>query len=412
MNDRDILRPLAEQLASLAALPIQNERRRNWKSINELTRGAKPMVIVSQEPWHELDFDGSLTVRCSDPFLREVETVMRQILFRWNHFQGDMVIDPFWEVGVVTNFDPFCGLNVQEETLVQDARGGILSHHYETLFTSEKDVEKIQMVEIRYDAAETERRAALLNECFGDILPVRVWRRGGIWYAPWDVLSTWYNPMEILTDLILKPDLIHAIMERYTQAMLYQLDQLEEQKLLGATARNQFTGSGGPGYCGELPGDECDEALTTREQWGCAAAQIFSDISPEMHEEFALRYERRWLERFGLCYYGCCEPLHNKLGILRSVKNLRKISCSPWADLPRCAEEVGGRYVLSVKPNPAAVAAGHFDPERVRGDFRRTLDIVGDLPCELVFKDISTCRNDVSRLEAWVRIAEEEIQKS
>jgi hypothetical protein len=27
-----------------------------------------------------------------------------------------------------------------------------------------------------------------------------------------------------------------------------------------------------------------------------------------MHEEFALQYEKRWLERFGLTYYGCCEP--------------------------------------------------------------------------------------------------------
>ena len=99
-------------------------------------------------------------------------------------------------------------------------------------------------------------------------------------------------------------------------------------------------------------------------------------------------------------------------GFCAASKISAKFPAVPGRICPVAPKRWGGRYVLSVKPNPAAVAAGHFDPERVRGDFRRTLDIVGDLPCELVFKDISTCRNDVSRLEAWVRIAEEEIQKS
>ncbi len=412
MTDRDILRPLAEQLATLAALPVQQERRRNWRAVNDLTRGAKPMLFVSQEPWHELNADGSLDVHCRDCWLREVETAMRQKLFRWKHVQADMVVDPFWAVDECNNFDPFCGLAIQEDTLSQDSRGGIVSHRYETLFASEADVAKIRMIEIRGDAVETRRRAALLEECFGDILPVRVQKTGTIWYAPWDIISMWYNPMEILMDLILKPELMHAIMERYTRAMLHQLDQLEAQHLLGPTARNRLAGSGGLAYTGELPGDECaGTAVSTRQQWGSATAQIFSEVSPDMHEEFALQYERRWLERFGLTYYGCCEPLHNKLEILRSIKNLRKISCSPWTDLARSAEEAAGRYVLSVKPNPAMVAADRFDPDYVRKEFRRILDTVGDLPCEFVFKDISTCRNDVVRLHEWIRIAEEEIQQ-
>lgn len=411
MTDRDILRPLAAELAELATLPVQDERRRNWRAVNDLKRGAKPMLIVYQEPWHELNFDGSLDVHCQDEFLRTVETEMRQRLFRWKHFPGDMVIDPFWGVEVLTNLDTQCGLRIQEETLEQDPRGGIVSHHYETLFKSEADVEKIRMLEIHADLAETERRVALLNECFGDILPVKQQKLGTIWYAPWDVISMWYNPMEILMDLMLKPELMHAIMERYTTAMLFQLDQLEAQQLLGATALNHIAGSGGLAYCDELPGDETDGAVSTCRQWGSAAAQIFSDVSPDMHEEFALQYERRWLERFGLSYYGCCEPLHNKLEVLRSVKNLRKISCSPWANPARYAEETAGRYVISIKPNPAAVAAERFNADQVRAEFRRVLDMVGDLPCELVFKDISTCQGDVERLSAWVRIAGEEAQR-
>ncbi len=37
-----------------------------------------------------------------------------------------------------------------------------------------------------------------------------------------------------------------------------------------------------------------------------------------MHWEFGLKHELRWLERWGLTYYGCCEPLDVKVGILRA----------------------------------------------------------------------------------------------
>jgi hypothetical protein len=39
----------------------------------------------------------------------------------------------------------------------------------------------------------------------------------------------------------------------------------------------------------------------------------------------------------GLNYYGCCEPLHNKMDILAKVPRLRKISISPWCDVARAA---------------------------------------------------------------------------
>ncbi len=45
-----------------------------------------------------------------------------------------------------------------------------------------------------------------------------------------------------------------------------------------------------------------------------------------MHEEFALKYEMRWLEQFEVNYYGCCEPLHNRMDIVSKISNLRKVS--------------------------------------------------------------------------------------
>ena len=34
-----------------------------------------------------------------------------------------------------------------------------------------------------------------------------------------------------------------------------------------------------------------------------------------------------------MTYNGCCEPLPNKIPVLKNVPNLRKVSVSPWADV-------------------------------------------------------------------------------
>lgn len=76
-------------------------------------------------------------------------------------------------------------------------------------------------------------------------------------------------------------------------------------------------GSGAASYTDELPQPDFDPAhVRTIDPWGGATPQIFSDVSADMHDEFALRYEIEIMSRCGLNYYGCCEPLHNKMHIL------------------------------------------------------------------------------------------------
>lgn len=398
-NDREIIRKLASQYIAAAADPVNEIRRAGWRRINDLEQNVRPMVWINEEPWEELNYDGSLTLQCHESYLREVEEYLRKTIFRWTHFQTDMIIDPFLIVRKVTNFDECCGMAIQEETIGDSADGGVVSHGYITQFKTVEDIEKIKMIKIEYDEIETMRRFTLLQEICRDIIEIRLEGQGFIHFTPWDKIAMWYNPMEILMDLMLKPELMHAIVNRYTNAMLYQLDQLESMNLLALCNNNVRIGSGGPGYVSGLPGKNYNPAhIHPYNQWGNAMPQIFSEVSPDMHEEFALQYDRKWLNRFGLSYYGCCEPLHNKLGILKSIGNLRKISASPWSNIEKMASETGGRYVLSIKPSPACFAEETWQPEKVKDNLQRLFDLTRGLPVEFIFKDISTCRNDVSRI--------------
>jgi hypothetical protein len=197
-----------------------------------------------------------------------------------------------------------------------------------------------------------------------------------------------------------------------TDAMLSRYERLEAACALGRNAGNVRVGSGGLGYTRELAApDPAAPPARLGDRWGSATPQIFSAVSPAMHEEFALRYEMRFLERSGLNYYGCCEPLHRKVGILRSVPRLRKISMSPFVDVAQGAEAIGADFVFSHKPNPAVLAAETWSPERARAELRAVLEATRGLAVEVILKDISTVRREPERLWAWAEIAMEEVER-
>ena len=92
-QERDILRGLVARYMEAATLPAQDEKKRLWKTLNR-SRMERPMVTIDQLPWNELACD-ALTPRISDPYWRHVENVLRQTLYKWEHFPVDMVLDPF-----------------------------------------------------------------------------------------------------------------------------------------------------------------------------------------------------------------------------------------------------------------------------------------------------------------------------
>lgn len=228
------------------------------------------------------------------------------------------------------------------------------------------------------------------------------------WFAPWDILVTLYGVQEALTDLVLRPGLIHMVMNRFVEAYNHRLDRYEELNLLSLNNCNVRVGSGGLGYTDSLPQQGFDpDHVRARDTWGMAAVQIFSEVSPQMHEEFGLQYEMKWLERFGLTYYGCCEPLHRKVEILEKIKNLRKISMSPWVDVREAAQSMVDKYVFSFKPSPAPFADDVWNLEKARAELVDALEKTENCVVEVIMKDISTVRYEPQRLWEWARMASE-----
>ena len=146
---------------------------------------------------------------------------------------------------------------------------------------------------------------------------------------------------------------------------------------------------------------------TCRDVWFRTTAQIFSSISPAAHEELDMCYSAPLAARCAYTYYGCCEPLHDRIDRLKRVyPNLRKIGVSPWANVEKSAEQIGGDYVLSRKPNPAFVA-GTLDEEVIRREITETVKACRKYgcPCDITLKDISTVGYKPQNLIRWAKVA-------
>jgi hypothetical protein len=405
-KDRDILRRLADQQANIAALPVHRSTSLAWDHLNRLVKD-RPMVWINEIPWHEMEFNDELTLQTSDGFCRGVEQELRRTIYQWNHMRCDMVVEPKFYCPLVIR-DTGLGIIDKKLTCITDRTSDIVSQHFIPQIQSEADISKIQLPEVTLDGEQTDANYQRLVDLFGDLITIEKCGVQDFWFAPWDLLVTWWGVQEALTDLIDRPELVKLAMERILTAFLYRLDQYEQLDLLSLNNTNVRVGSGGLGYVGDLPAAGFEPAhVRTSDLWGSSAAQIFGSVSPVMHETFSLQYERRWLERFGLSYYGCCEPLHKKLDILKSIPNLRKISMSPWANLDDAVDNVGDRYVLSIKPNPAIFASEHWDLESSRQSLRQSMEKTRGCVKEIIMKDISTVRYEPQRLWEWSRMAME-----
>jgi len=411
-KDKAILRELGKQIADIAALPIQQERKKLWARMINLQE-TRPMIWMCDICWNEMAVGDELTLQTSSKFCRNIEEDLRQTLYRWKYMSGDMVVEPIVYAPRVFANSGF-GIDVQEDIVQTDADNAVVSHQFHQQIKDEDDIEKIVTPKILYNQKKSEENYQAYCDIFDGILTVGERGVPGIWYALWDKLITWTGIQETLMDLIQRPDYVHKLLDRLMTASLGALDQLEKLNLLSLNNNNTRIGSGAYGYTDELPQEGyTPEHVRTNDIWGCAADQILGSVSPKMHEEFALQYDRKWLSRFGLTHYGCCEPLHNKIDMLRTIPNLRRVSISPWTDLEKAAAQIHGDYVLSIKVNPEVLARDDWHPDSARKEIETKMKIAKDHNCQLevIMKDISTVRREPQRLWEWTKIASEVAQQ-
>lgn len=408
VQDKEILRTLAKQYAEYASLPVQKEKKELWLSLNRLNM-QRPMIMIDQIPWNEMDVDGSLECHVTHPYWRWVELRLRQTLYKWKYMPADMVLDPY-----ITLDRPIentgWGVAIHNETKVYDETSAVRGMSFENQFDSMEDVEKIQIPTVRLHKEAEEQIIAEAEDLFQGIIPFKMTGHT-LHLGVWDLITQWMGVENCYIELMDRPEMMHAIMEKLTVGMISTIEQMNEQGLFDCYTHLCHCSHT---YSDDLPLEGCDtDHPTSQNVWAFGLAQLFSSVSPKITEEFEVPYMQRIFPYFGAIYYGCCDRLDDRLDVIAKMPKIRKVSCSPWSDRENFARNLPKEYIMSNKPNPALVAKDSMDEEEIRADIRRTVKAARDngVGLELILKDISTVRYEPQRLWTWSRIALEEVSR-
>jgi hypothetical protein len=204
-----------------------------------------------------------------------------------------------------------------------------------------------------------------------------------------------------------RPELIHALMEKLMDGLVYQIGQMNALGLFDVYTNLCHCSHT---FSDDLPVGDAVRHPTSHDSWAFGLAQLFTSVSPAITDEFEVQYMKRVFPFFGAIYYGCCDRLDDRLDVVTKMPKIRKISCSPWSDRENFARNLPKGYVMSNKPTPAILAYDSFDEDAARRDLTRTIRAAHEnqVPLEMILKDVSTVRYDPKRLWRWAKIAIEE----
>ncbi|MBR2327355.1 MAG: hypothetical protein IKA51_01905 [Clostridia bacterium] len=388
-----LVRELAKKYKEIAFSDKQLRANKRFFDSNDL-KIVRPPVLIDEIPWYQIDVDGSLTCLCENPHTKSIEFYLRLFIFRNKYLNKvDMLIPPYFPVYLPISSTGM-GINfVEKEERLTDNENRIKSHSYEDVMADESVLLQIHdpVLTAHFDAAQA--NFDICKEILGDTLDVKIIKYSLFGWSPWDRLARLRGIEACMMDMYDRPEYLHRILEKFVSAANAEIDFLEKNDLLEPVLTSLHCT---PAYISGLE----DHGL--KSQWIRAASQSFGIVSPEMFKEFELDYLKPIAERFAYTYYGCCEPLDNKIQHLKSIKNLRKIGVSPWANVEVCAEQIGKDYVCARKPNPANVAI-KTEPEHIRKEIEETvkLSFKYGCPLEFVLKDISTVSHRLENLTVW-----------
>jgi len=397
-SDRNLLRDLARQVAEIAALPVMAQRREMWKRHNSLHR-VRPMVLVFPEgSWREL-LPGDVC-RCEGPDARGIEWELRRRIYHHEHLHDDMVIEAEWFVDAAIHSTGW-GL----EPRWRDTDDPTGARGFDPVLNAPADLKKLRIPEFTYDRAATDRNEADARDLFGDLLAVK---RRGVRHVSFHLMSLFCcrrGLAEAMMDMAVAPQFVHEAIAFFAEGERRRVQFYQAENLLSLNNDSTYHSSGGNGYTDELPAEGFDAArVRPADLWASAESQELAQVSPEMHAEFALTYEKPLLEPFGLTGYGCCEDLTRKLDDVFAINHLRRVSISPFADVDAAAEGLGDRAIFSWKPHPAHLC-GRFDPEAIRRYIQHTIDVARPCVLEMILKDTHTCDGHPERFTQWTDIA-------
>ena len=399
-SDLRIVRDLARQVMHLAQSEQYERRRQRWRDVNELrTPDRAPVWCRPALVWREIMPDSVL--QCGDPTCRTIERSLRRDLYK-DTVGDDHIVEPWWGVRAAIRVEepPVWGLPTKQSIGSTEQGGFRYFHPIET----PDDYEKLRVPRFYHDAEATERAASQMHDILGDAMPVRVTGQPPLSPQLQNYLEALRGMGPMMEDLAFRPQMVHRAMAKLTEGVLNAMRVTEEGGVLTTNHHE-------PMFCSDPVNSPPEEGpVGLHNLWVAANSQEFDTVSPPMHEEFLLSYQKVLFQSFGRVQYGCCESLSNKTDIVLGIPNLRIFVCSFWSDLETIIEACGTDYCIMWRQSAAQVTLPDTLEEH-REHLEHGLQMLQGHPYQIVLRELETLHGHENRLQEWARLGIEMAEK-
>ena len=395
-QDREILRDLARKQLEYANSPRNEEILKQWDALAKGRRESPTVRLLFSNFNDEVVFSRQ---QCQGQMARELEAALLRTLVGRELFDDDTPITPTFDVQWQTWCRPF-DLQWQMST---SGRG---QHIEPVIHDLEAEIDKLRHGSFGVDREKTRQWAALAEDVFGDILPVRM-VMGSLYGTTTHPLVMFMGMETYYLSMYDCPDALHEVMDLATKVYEAYYDFLEEEKLLLPTCGTSPVGQESFAFNNELP---AEHVTRTTQCWGFLESQETTAVSPETFGEFVFPYQDRLAKRFGLLSYGCCERVDAIWpDYLSKWENLRKLSVSPFNNEELVGEYLrGSNVVYYSKPRAEFVTnPGPMDEDALRQYFKGVCQAASGCLFEMAQREVGTIFGDFERGRRYVQIAKE-----
>jgi len=411
-HDVRVLRRLATRIAELAAAPANQERGGMWSRLTDLDTSVRPMLLTHLWPlaWSQVLPDGT-SLRCTDPRARSYEREMRQRIWTAETLNDDTVIEPTVRYPHCVSIDRYGGIGA-DKVYASDDHPKTGAAIFVPEIREKSDLDRLGDPTITVDWDRRERCRAEAEGIFCGILDVVP---EGIYFAA-KVIDEWVELRgmeQFFYDMVEDPVWTHEALQRMADNIHARFLTCEGLGVWGPWEPSDPLGSSGLRFNPEVPSyAELRQRGRMRldESWGFTCAEALTVVSPKMHDEFAFRYDRQLMSLFRHVNVGCCEVLSDRIDLVSSIPNARRITVSEWADLARAAEAIGTDYVYGYKPSGVPFITDPWSPEMIQDEIRTVLERSAGCVVEIILNIGGTLGDTPSwQLEQWNDIAMREI---
>ncbi len=402
VNDKKILRSLAEKQHEYANMDCNKEKMKEWYRHRRFEYG-KPMVVLEIGGFRDEVYGPRL--KCTTPLARNIENQLYSNFLNYELFNDDKIVLDYFPVHENIYFKPF------DTAITKINANNSIGHHFVPVVKDlEADFHLLKRSTFGYRKNNGDDIHKVAQDIFGDILPVK--KTMNCLRA--ELTQHIVHLMDMETFLISMfdcPDLIHKMMENLSDDYLAYFKWLQSENLLLST--NSFERLGQGTYCctQELP----SKANNTKDVWCFMDSQETAPISPAMYKEFIFPYYKKIAKEIGLLSYGCCEPVDGIWSeCLSTLANLRNVSVSEWCNQNFMGEQLQNRKIIfHRKPSANFLSVDRFlNEDAFRPYIVSTLKAAEGCQLEITQRDILTIHSDEKKAKRYIEIINEEIENN